>query len=137
MKHNKNPDNSRNVAPSLVPVHFEFIHPTARTVSVAGTFNDWHPTSEAMHPSGNGHWRKDTALTPGTHEYCLIVDGCWMADPLVKETVPNPFGGRNSLLQITSSPEATHLADAENLPLKNRKKPKLEPYEQRNKSNQQ
>ena len=55
----------------------------------------------------------------GTYEYCLVVDGQWRPDPLAKETVPNPFGGRNSVLKVASSPEAAHLADAANLPLKN------------------
>jgi ferritin-like metal-binding protein YciE len=47
---------------------------------------------------------------------------CASADPLAKETVPNPFGGRNSVLRVASSPEAAHLADAENSPLKNTNK---------------
>ena len=42
-----------------------------------------------------------------------------MPDPLAKDTVPNPFGGRNSVLKVFSSPEAVHLDDAENLPLTN------------------
>jgi hypothetical protein len=42
-----------------------------------------------------------------------------MPDPLAKETVPNPFGGRNSVLNVADSPEAAHLANAETLPLKN------------------
>jgi hypothetical protein len=41
-----------------------------------------------------------------------------MPDPLAKETVPNPFGGVNSVLKVASTPEAAHLADAETLPLK-------------------
>ena len=58
------------------------------------------------------------ALVPGIYEYCLVVDGQWMPDPSATETVPNPFGGRNSVLTVASSPEAAHLADAENLPFK-------------------
>jgi hypothetical protein len=42
-----------------------------------------------------------------------------MPDPLARETVPNPFGGRNSILKVASSPEATHRADATDLPFKN------------------
>ncbi len=119
MKHNRNHDNAPSAGLQLQLVRFEFTHPTATTVSVAGTFNDWHPTTKSMHPSANGHWLKETALAPGTYEYCLIVDGQWRPDPLAEETVPNPFGGRNSVLKVANSPEATHLVDAENLPLKN------------------
>jgi 1,4-alpha-glucan branching enzyme len=119
MKHNHNHDNARNAEPELVPVRFEFTHPTATTVCVAGTFNHWQPEAKTLHPAGGGRWLKETALAPGTYEYCLVVDGQWMPDPLAKETVPNPFGGRNSVLKVASSPQAAHLADAGTLPLKN------------------
>jgi 1,4-alpha-glucan branching enzyme len=118
MKHNKNHDNAAGAKPQLVPVHFEFTHPTAVAVCIAGTFNDWHPTTKPMHSSGDGNWSKETNLAPGTYEYCLIVDGQWMADPRVQATVSNPFGGRNSVLEVVSK-GAAHLADAANLPLKN------------------
>jgi len=49
-----------------------------------------------------------------------------MPDPLARETVANPFGGRNSVLTVAGSPAAAHLADAENLPLKNTNKPKTQ-----------
>ncbi len=116
MKHNHNHDNVPS-EPQLVPIHFEFTHPTARAVALAGTFNHWQPEAKTLHPDGGGRWQKETALAPGTYEYCFVVDGQWMPDPLVKETVPNPFGGRNSVLKVTT-PETAHLADAENLPLK-------------------
>jgi 1,4-alpha-glucan branching enzyme len=119
MKHNQNHDNARSTGPKLVPVRFELTHPTALSVCVAGTFNDWQPEAKALHSSGGGRWLKETVLPPGTYEYCLVVDGQWMPDPSARETVPNPFGGKNSVLRVTGSPEATHLADAERFPLKN------------------
>ena len=125
MKHNHNHDNVRNEV-QLIPVRFEFKHPTAASVCVAGTFNDWQPEAKTLHSSGAGNWWKETALAPGTYEYCLIVDGRWMPDPLAKKTVPNPYGGRNSILEVAVSLEAGHLADAENLPLKNANKQKAQ-----------
>ena len=122
MKHNHNHDNAPAAGPQLVPVRFEFTHPTAKTVCLAGTFNHWQPEAKTLHSSGTGHWWKETSLAPGTYEYCLVVDGQWMPDPRAKETVANPFGGRNSILKVASSPEAAHLADAVNLPLKNENK---------------
>src|ERR1035437_310321 len=126
MKHNHNHDNVKSDGPQLEPVHFEFTHPPARAVYIAGTFNDWQPGTKPMHPMGDGHWLKETALPPGTYEYCLVVDGQWMPDPLARETVPNPFGGMNSVLKLASSPEAAHLADAETLLLKNATKQKTQ-----------
>ena len=110
MKH-KHPNDT---SAQLVPVHFEFTHPTAKTVCVAGTFNKWQPEAKALHVSGGGRWVKESALIPGTYEYCLVVDGQWMPDPLVKETVPNPYGGRNSVLTVVSRAEPP-LAAATNL----------------------
>ena len=118
MKHNHNHDNAPNAGPQLVPVHFEFTHPTATTVCVAGCFNHWQPEAKALHPSGGGRWLKETALAPGTYEYCFVVDGKWMPDPLAKDQVPNPFGGTNSVLNVPKSSEAVPLA-AENLSRKN------------------
>ena len=129
MKHNHNHDNAPGAGAQLVPVRFEFTHPTAITVCVAGTFNHWQPEAKTLHSSGVGNWWKETSLAPGTYEYCLIVDGKWMPDPLAKETVSNPFGGRNSILTVASSPEAAHRADAENLPLKNANKQKTQKHE--------
>jgi 1,4-alpha-glucan branching enzyme len=100
MKHSHHHDNVRNAGPQLEPVHFEFTHPTASTVCIAGTFNDWQPEAKPMHPVGDGRWLKETVLPAGTYEYRLVVDGQWIADPLAKETVPNPFGGVNSLLKV-------------------------------------
>jgi 1,4-alpha-glucan branching enzyme len=119
MKHNHNHDNAHSAGPQLVPVRFEFTHPTAKTVCLAGTFNHWQPEAKTLHATGAGIWWKETALAPGTYEYCLVVDGQWMPDPLARESVANPFGGRNSILTVASSPEVAHRADAANLPLQN------------------
>ena len=120
MKHNKKHDNAPSTAPQLrmQQVRFEFTHPTATSVCVAGTFNNWQPVAKPMIPFRNGSWMQEMTLAPGNYEYCLVVDGDYMPDPLARETVPNPFGGRNSILTVHSSPELTHLANAEHSPLK-------------------
>ena len=123
-KHNHNHDDAPDAGLKLQTVRFEFTHPTATTVCIAGTFNNWKPESKGLHPSGVGHWWKETALAPGKYEYCLVVDGQYIPDPLALETVANPFGGRNSILKVASSPAAAHLAAAETLPLKNTNQPK-------------
>ena len=96
----KKPDHAKSGGISLETVRFEFTHPTARSVGVAGTFNDWRSKTKSMIPLGNGRWRKKMVLPPGTYEYCLVVDGKCMPDPLAKETVANPFGGMNSVLKV-------------------------------------
>lgn len=119
-------DKDHRPDPQTVPVRFQFEHPSAATVCLAGTFNDWNPVAKPMHHAGKGHWMKDTMLAPGNYEYCLVVDGQWMPDPLARETVPNPYGSANSVLKVASSPEAAHLDDAENMPLENEIKQKIQ-----------
>ena len=118
MKHNKNHDNAKSAGPQLVPVRFEYNNPTALTVAVAGTFNNWQPDAKLMHAMGGGHWLKETALAPGTYEYCLVVDGRWLPDPQAKDFVPNPFGGINSILEVAPlAPASSHLVEAARVPL--------------------
>ena len=126
MKHNRNHDNaptnaptSRSPDPQRVHVRFEFTDPKATIVGLAGTFNRWQPDSKTLNSSGAGHWWKETTLAPGDYEYCFVVDGKWTPDPQARESVSNPFGGKNSILKVASSPEAAHRADAVNIPLKN------------------
>lgn len=122
MKHSHHHDNPRSAGPELQSVRFEFDDPNATLVAVAGTFNDWNPTTKPLHPVGSGHWVKETVLAPGSYEYCLVVDGQWRPDPAARDTVPNPFGGRNSVLNVAVSPQAARRADATNQPLKEAKK---------------
>ncbi|MDR3455968.1 MAG: glycogen-binding domain-containing protein [Verrucomicrobiae bacterium] len=119
IQNNQTPGNAHGINAKRMPVHFAFADPKATTVCIAGTFNHWQPEAKPLHSSGAGNWWKEMFLDPGTYEYCLVVDGKWMTDPLARESVPNPFGGRNSILRVATSPEAAHLADAENVPLNN------------------
>jgi len=88
-----------NGTPSQV-VHVKFSHPVAGSVAIAGTFNDWRPEATPMVCMGDGRWLKELVLPPGTYEYLFVADGQWLSDPMAPETVPNPFGGRNSVLTI-------------------------------------
>lgn len=118
MKTNKNHTDGENNGSRTVPVQFEFTNSTAVAVSVAGTFNDWKPEANDLHRSVGGRWYEELSLKPGNYEYCLVVDGLWMPDPLAMETVLNPYGGRNSVLMVANLAAATHRAEAEKSPLK-------------------
>ena len=85
----------------LARVSLQFINPAAKQVCVAGSFNEWKPETMPLTHSGNGQWSGDVAIKPGRHEYLFVVDGQWIPDPKAKETVPNPFGGRNSVLVVS------------------------------------
>ena len=115
-----------------IPVRFEFTCATAITVCVAGTFNDWQPEAKRLRSSGVGNWWNETALAPGTYEYCFIVDGRWMPDPRAGKTAPNPYGGRNSILEVASLQEACYDAVAVRMPLRNFNNQPTYHYEQNN-----
>jgi 5'-AMP-activated protein kinase regulatory beta subunit len=87
-------------AASPVLVHFEFVHPTAQRVCIAGTFNEWHGVATQMIGMGEGRWAKELLLPPGTYEYRFVVDGDWVTDPNSKETAANPFGSHNTILRV-------------------------------------
>ena len=112
------------VGPRLVPVRFEFADAAAAQVYIAGTFNEWKPTSNSMVSSGGGHWHESAVLAPGVYEYCLVVDGKWMADPLAADYVPNAFGGRNSVFEVLALPHAVQPEKQTILFPKNTTKPK-------------
>jgi 1,4-alpha-glucan branching enzyme len=82
-------------------VSFEFVKADAKSVCVAGSFNNWKPEMAPLAPSGNGRWAGDLTIKPGRHEYLFVVDGQWIPDPNAKESVQNPFGGRNSILGVS------------------------------------
>jgi 1,4-alpha-glucan branching enzyme len=98
MKTKKNRNPNGDITASRV--HLELFHPAAKSVCVAGTFNNWHPAATELVNLGSGRWAKELTLPPGAYEYRLVVDGEWMADPKAKETAPNPFGGVNSVLKV-------------------------------------
>ncbi len=71
----------------------------ARSVAVAGTFNNWDPNRTPMRKEGSS-WKSTVTLAPGRYEYRFVVDGQWLSDPNARESVKNPFGSTNSVLVL-------------------------------------
>jgi len=136
MNHDKNPGPVKGNGLQMEPSYFEFTHPTARAVHIAGSFNDRQPEAEPMHPMGEGYWLGKTTLPPGSYKYCLVVDGQWAPDPLARETVSNPFGGKNSVLKVPGWQQGAHRLDAEHLQPKTANTQDDRNYEQTNPSYQ-
>jgi hypothetical protein len=88
--------------PKAAHVLLELLKPEAKRVCVAGSFNEWQPDKTPLVKMGNGRWVGDLAVKPGKHEYLFVVDGQWLPDPNAKESVENPFGGRNSVLTVSA-----------------------------------
>ena len=95
-----------------VYVRFAVDAPAARSVSLAGDFNDWDPTTARLQPAGVGKWEALVPLTPGVYQYMFVIDGQeWILDPAAIEQIDDGFGQHNSLMRIRSAP-TTATSDA-------------------------
>jgi chromosome partitioning protein len=82
-------------------VAFVTLYPRAKSVHIAGDFNDWQPSKLPMEKVGDGGiWQASVKLHPGRYRYRLVVDGQWQQDPYNEVTELNPFGGYNSVVEV-------------------------------------
>jgi 1,4-alpha-glucan branching enzyme len=93
---------SRNNTSATRLIELVASFPSAQSVCIAGTFNDWHPQVTDMINVGGDRWAKALSLKPGRYEYRFVVDGRWEDDPAASETVENPFGTRNAVLNVSA-----------------------------------
>lgn len=71
------------------------------TVAIAGDFNGWSDRTHVMRPSFElGVHQLVVKLPPGRHQYRLVIDGHWTADPHNPVCQPNPFGETNSVAEV-------------------------------------
>jgi 5'-AMP-activated protein kinase regulatory beta subunit len=92
---------SKTAKPPQPPtVRIEYCDQQAQAVAIVGTFNDWRPQATPMLALSDGRWVKELVLPPGCYEYRFVVDGEWKSDPAEPEQVPNPYGTRNSVLEV-------------------------------------
>lgn len=81
-------------------VRFEFHDPKAKEVYLVGTFNGWEPHRTPMKKLRDGTWTVAIQLSAGRHEYRILADGHWRDDPKASHYERNPFGGRNSVVEV-------------------------------------
>lgn len=79
-------------------VRFVFRAPSASSVSIVGSFNQWEPGKHPLHgPEADGVWTIVLPLPSGRHEYRFVVNGAeWVPDPRAP-SVDDGMGGTNSL----------------------------------------
>jgi 1,4-alpha-glucan branching enzyme len=83
-----------------VPVNFTLVHGHARSVAVAGEFNNWSPTANPM-IKADQQWRATILLKPGKYMYKFVIDGHeWITDPMNPNLVDDSLGGRNSMIFV-------------------------------------
>jgi len=82
-------------------IAFSFNAPSANTVFLTGSFNDWNMNGIRMQKTQEGKWETFLDLASGSYEYKFIVDGQWKIDPDNSNFINNSFGETNSLKKVT------------------------------------
>lgn len=87
-------------AASAVP--FVLYAPDARSVALAGDFNDWDTAATPLRPTGSpGAWVVTVPLLPGRYKYAFVIDGTrWLPDPGAPRAPDDDFGTPNSVLTV-------------------------------------
>lgn len=85
----------------LTDAGVEFVQPGAlgKRVCVAGAFSQWQPVEMKLDPQTSTH-SLCLPLPPGRHEYRLIVDSHWIADPYNTDWILNEFGEPHSIVEV-------------------------------------
>jgi hypothetical protein len=90
-----------SAAEPVVYVQFLLAAPSARSVAVAGDFNEWDARHVLEDPDADGVWTGRVPLRPGVHQYMFVVDGTeWVTDPGAERWTDDGFGNRNAVLAV-------------------------------------
>jgi 1,4-alpha-glucan branching enzyme len=79
-------------------------HPDAESANYVGDYNDWSPTATPMVRVGE-HFEITLVLEEGrTHRYRFLIDDeRWENDWYADAYEPNPFGGDDSVCDLTAA----------------------------------
>jgi chromosome partitioning protein len=72
----------------------------ARSVQIAGDFNNWSAVSTPMVSDHQGRWSAALPLKAGRYQYRLVVDGQWVTDPHNTYVETNQFGELNNVVEV-------------------------------------
>lgn len=73
----------------------------AKSVAVAGTFNDWNRENLPLKTDDGKLWSADVRLPYGSHRYKFVVDGVnWILDPGNSQSETDGGGNTNSVLLV-------------------------------------
>ncbi len=66
---------NKKVSPKRSKIEFSFLAPDAQSVSLAGDFNHWNPSSHPLQKASGGLWKISLNLDPGPCQSRFLVDG--------------------------------------------------------------
>ena len=87
----------------IEPDGVRFVQPgsAGQFIAVAGDFNDWSTISTPLRYQANkGVCEVKVPLPSGQHEYRLVVNGRWHADPYNAVRIRNEFGEDNNIVFV-------------------------------------
>jgi 1,4-alpha-glucan branching enzyme len=94
----------RPTLPAVTPsgVRFMFTSRDARSVALAGSFNQWSTSTNLLGQSGSrGVWTVVVSLPPGEHLFMYVVDGTkWISPPLAEFYTDDGFGAKNGVVVV-------------------------------------
>ncbi|MGA1845265.1 MAG: hypothetical protein ACMUIS_11945 [bacterium] len=86
-----------------IPTRFVFYRSMAKSVHLAGNFNDWEIDEQfrLVNTGGGPVWSITLMLKPGQYEYMFVVDQSeWVTDPGAVASRSDGFGHRNSIVEV-------------------------------------
>lgn len=85
-------------------IRFSLAHPDARSMVLAGSFNDWSTTSHRMSRQPSGLWTIVVPLPPGEHLFMFVVnDTEWISPPAADDYADDGFGKKNGIVVVRSN----------------------------------
>lgn len=87
---------------SEVMLRFVYVDEDARSVAVAGDFNNWEPTKLTRQKvNGKVIWTGLVPMSRGEHHYMFVKNGDkWVTDPLAPVQRKDGFGNKNAVIYI-------------------------------------
>jgi 1,4-alpha-glucan branching enzyme len=82
-------------------VRFSLFAPSAKSVAIAGSFNQWDSEQDLLTgPDKKGLWTITLPLSTGRHEYRFVIDNReWVLDPDAP-SIDDGFEGKNSFVIV-------------------------------------
>ncbi len=95
-------------------VEFSFFRAAAKTVFVAGEFNEWRHDELCMTNDGRGNWQVRLQLPAGEFKFRYCADGQWFTDYAAFGLEPGRFG-MDSIVRVVEKAPALTLAPIKKL----------------------
>jgi len=83
-------------------VRFVFERTDARSVSLAGSFNQWSASSHPLlRQDGRGVWAIVVPLARGEHTFMYVVNGTeWVSPPQAEDYIDDGLGAKNGVVVV-------------------------------------